>query len=406
MENENYFKNDSDNVQPGVGDESQQKDGNNFKLQDYVEKMLEAGTSKAQIKEQLMSVGWTEEQIDFAYSQALMKKSVPIPSETMQSTFGKKSSTIEIALNLFSFILLGITAISTGVLFYGIINKYFPDSLKFSYYSNNALSATIHYAIASLIISFPIYCVVMRLWFRSFEKDEGKAETKLTKWLTYLLLLIASVAIVGDLIAIVFTFLQGEISIRFFLKALTIIIIAGSIFTFYYLERQKIQYRKLIPGSIFKSFTIGASIIILFGIVLGFFAGGSPATERKRSFDRQRAKDLSSISYCISQYAKQYKKLPDSLSELRKTSYSYCANKKDPETKSEYKYKIIISSKSDGKNLKGEFELCGNFSLASELNGASDYGYYRDSNNWGKHTSGENCNRKEVILENFNYPKK
>lgn len=367
-------------------------------LVQYVSQLVQSGVAKKQIKEQLLAVGWSENEADAAYSKALIEKGVPIPNKAMQSTFGKKSSTIEIAINLFSFVLLGIIATALVTLFYQIINRYFPDPLMIGYYRNSFQTDAIHYAIAALIIGFPIYYMSMRLWFRGFQKDEGKVETKLTKWLTYLVLLIASITIVGDLIVAVYKLLQGELSARFFLKALTIFVIAGAIFGFYFLERKKIQYRKPISQNVFKIFGAIISAIILIGIILGFMAGGSPTKERKRGLDRQRENDLSSISRCVENYAKQYKRLPNSLSELQKTaSYSYCANKKDPSTRKPYEYRVIYGSKTVRAIREGEFELCAVFALKSE-NETVKY----NSNKWSKHSAGRNCDKATVVLEDLN----
>ncbi len=372
-------------------------------LSSYVKKMIQSGATKVQIKEQLLAVGWSESQIDAVYSKALIELGTPVPSDTMQSTFGKKSSTVEIALNLFSFILLGVVATALGTLFYQIINKYFPDALSASYYSNKISTNAIHYSIAALIIAFPIYFISMRLWFRSFARDEGKTETKLTKWLTYLVLLVVSITIIGDLIATVFTFLQGELSARFFLKALTIFVISGIIFSFYFLERKKIQYRNPISGNIFKYFGLIVSSIVIIGIILGFFAGGSPATERKRTFDNQRERNLSTLSNCVENYAEDFKKLPVSLSELGSSSYSSCSNLKDPETKQPYSYRVVIASTSDGIVRTGEFEICAVFSLPSDDSLTDDYksyGYYSESNNnWSEHSAGLECYTRKVVLE-------
>ncbi len=375
---------------------------------DYVAELVKNGANKTRVKDQLMAVGWSEDQVDLVYSKALIQNGIPVPSKIKSSAnittsiSGKKSSTVEVALNLFSFILLGIIAIATGTLFYQIINKYFPDTLITNYYQGQISTETIHYAIATLIIGFPIYYISMRLWFRGFQKDEGKRETKLTKWLTYLVLLIASITVVGDLITAVFTFLQGEISVRFFLKALTILAIAGAIFGFYFLERRKIQYRKPISQGLFKRFGIIVSATIFIGIILGFIVGGSPTTERKRGFDAQREKDLFTISNCVSNYARRYKRLPESLNELQTNMYSYCANKKDPETKKVYEYHITTASKIVGTNREGTFELCANFNLKSEKNNSEGHNYYSGDGKWEKHNAGKNCDKVNVIFEKFN----
>ncbi|MEI8096783.1 MAG: DUF5671 domain-containing protein [Candidatus Moraniibacteriota bacterium] len=186
--------------------------------------------------------------------------------------------------------MLGIIATALGILLFETINKFLPDPLDLmNAYTDTSSSGSIHYAISALLIGFPLYYISLRLWFRKFREDEGRTESNLSKWFTYLVLLITAVTIVGDLITVVYTLLQGEITARFFLKALTILVIAGIIFGFYYLERRKIQYHLDIKQNIFQLFGRGVSGFVVLSIALGFIASGSPATERNRSFDRTRA---------------------------------------------------------------------------------------------------------------------
>jgi membrane protein YqaA with SNARE-associated domain len=368
-------------------------------LSEYVVGRVKAGVVKAEIKEELLAVGWSEEEADAAYRDGVIALGIPVPNEGNRPTLSKKSSTADVVVNLFSFILLGIVATALGVLWFNVIGKFFPDPLPMmGYYAESAATSAIHYSIAALLIGFPLYYAAMRIWFRKFREDEGRTESKLSKWLTYLVLLAASVTIVGDLITVVFTFLQGEITVRFFLKALTILAIAGIIFGFYFLERKKIQYRKDIPGTVFRNFGIAVAAFVALGIAFGFFAGGSPETARKMSFDMQRTNDLSSLSSCIENYATDLGMLPGSLAELKKSSmYSYCADSmQDPETKKEYGYRIVAPSRMQGAARVGEFELCATFALPSSDRSGQVAPFGGDI--WSEHGAGLECDTATVQL--------
>lgn len=360
---------------------------------EYVVSRIRVGVAKAEIREELLAVGWSEEEVDAAYRDGVVALGVPVPNEGNRPTLSRKSSTADVIVNLFSFILLGIVATALGTLYFGIVEEVFPDPLSGTgYYSESAAMSSIHYSIAALLIGFPLYYAAMRIWFRKFREDEGRTESKLSKWLTYLVLLAASVTIVGDLIAVVFTFLQGEITARFFLKALTIFVIAGIIFGFYFLERRKIQYRKDIPRVVFRNLGSVVAVVVVVGIVLGFFAGGSPEMARKRSFDTKRASDLSTLSGCVESYATDLGALPTSLQDLRKSSmYSYCAGSmRDPETSAEYGYRIVTPSRMQGAARVGEFELCATFSLPSSgTDGSAPYG--DSAAIWNEHGAGRDC---------------
>jgi len=370
-------------------------------LIEYISFSVQKGIFQDEIKKQLRTVGWSEEEINQSCAEALIKIGVPIPDKNLEKSFTKKSSTVEIIINLFSFILLGIFATSLGVLSYGIINYFLPDKLAISYDYNSFVSfASIHYAIAALIISFPLYYFTIKLWFKSFHVNEDKEESKLTRWITYLVLLITAVIIVGDLIAVIFNVLQGEITIRFFLKALVILLIVGGIFGFYFLERKKVQYRKEVTEKIFSTFGWLATGLIIIAIILGFVVSGSPTTGRKRNFDEIRANDLQGLALCIGDYASKHKALPSSLVDLQNdSSYSYCANKNDPETGEFYEYRVIKEKIEQGQVVKGEFELCADFSLISKN---QDYkqGFYNENNDskWYRHEIGRGCDSESVVL--------
>ncbi len=362
-------------------------------LLSHISELVQKNISSTEIREQMTAIGWSEDEINGAYAEALIAGGAPTPADKVSGSYSKKPSTVEVILNFFSFILLGVVAFALGTIYFAIINDFFADALDRGSYYYSSVSDSIHYSIAALIIGFPIYFVSLKLWFKKFRLDDTKKESKLTKWVTYLVLLAAAITIVGDLISILYTFLQGEISVRFFLKSLTVLVIAGMIFGFYYLERKKVQYKSDIPRSTFKIFGYVLTIMVLVGIVLGFVVAGSPATERMRTFDERRASDLSSIADCVSRYANEYQALPKDISALQTSSLSYCTNKKDPETNEPYEYNVTSNLHGSSSRLIGEFELCATFSLDSRNNTG-----YRNDPKWYSHGAGKDCDSQSVSV--------
>lgn len=370
-------------------------------LAEYAQGRVRAGLSKAQIKEELLAVGWSEEEADAAYRDGLVALGIHLPSAANRPAPTRTSSTVDVVINFFSFILLGIVATALGTLYFQIINKGFPDPLATLDGDGEwGMARAIHHAIASLVIAFPLYVAAMRLWFRRFQADAGRIESKLTKWLTYIVLLVASTTIVGDLIAVLFKLLQGEISVRFMLKALTILAIAGIIFGFYFVERKKIQYRKDIGWPVIQSFAAGGAAVAVLGIVVGFFAAGSPAQARQRAFDMERARELGELSGCIERYAQDLGQLPASLEEIKKASrYARCAGSMlDPETMQAYEYRIVTPSRPQGPAQVGDFELCATFSLASAGPDAEARYLDRRIAVWSEHGAGRSCDSVTVQL--------
>ncbi|MBP9760436.1 MAG: hypothetical protein KBD24_03690 [Candidatus Pacebacteria bacterium] len=367
-------------------------------LQQHIEARVRAEIMKEAIKEQVLAVGWSEDEFDKAYADALVATGVPVPSEGTRGSYAKRASTLDVVLNFFSFILLGIVTTALGTLYFQIINKYFPDALSnVDFYQSGMITSAIYYSIAALLVAYPLYYVVVRVWFKRFRQDEAKVESKLTKWITYLVLLGASVTIVGDLIIAIFTFLQGELSARFFLKAITILTIAGMIFGFYFLERKKVQYRYEISRRTFQLFGYTLTALVALGIVMGFLVAGSPATERMRRFDAQRASDLQNLAGCIQGYAQQFERLPATLQDLETSSnFSYCTVR-DPETSASYEYRVVTPLHAVGTSvLEGEVEVCATYALLSSADTQS--GYTSVSNKWYQHSVGYECDSETVSV--------
>jgi len=320
----------------------------------------------------------------------------------------EKSSTPEIFANFLSFILLSIVATALGVLYFQVVNKYFPDLLAglSSGRSIRFRTTAVHSSIAALIVGFPLYLWMLWFWFKSFRNKPAKQESLLTKWLTYVVLLIAAVLIVGDLITIIFKLLQGELGTRFFLKALTILVIAGFIFAFYFLERKRIQYKKEITRTPFQILGGISVVLVIAGIVLGFFAAGTPAEARLRKFDLERVQNLDQIISGVDRFTRDNRRLPESLDELKRDSrYRYhVSSTADPETGEEYEYTALSSSGTSGTSTSYadlEYELCAKFTLSTL--GELDTGYYRSAYSpWAEHDKGRVCNTQTVTAQTTN----
>lgn len=298
---------------------------------------------------------------------------------------------IDIFVNLLSFILFGITVASILVIFFQIINRYFPDTLATTYYTSGAYNvSSLHYSIAALIVAFPIYIWSLWFWFKSFKTAPEKIETRLSKWLTYIVLFLAAGTIIGDLISVIYNFLQGGLTVRFILETLTETVIAGLVFSFYFLERKKVQYKKEVSKAILTTILVSAVILVLAAIVLGFLAGGTPGQERIRRLNLQRANNLRQISQGISNFAYDNNRLPNDLTELKNnTRYNYYASTTaDPETKKEYEYRQVSSN---------EYELCAEFNL-STLNETQSSDYYYPNDQWTKHDQGRVCQNQKVTF--------
>jgi hypothetical protein len=289
---------------------------------------------------------------------------------------------VQISVNFFSFILLWVVTFATGMLYFGVINEYFPDPLIQEYFDY----ASIYYPMAAVIVALPVYIWTMWFWFRGFVRHPEQQESKLSKWFTYLVLLAAAGTIVGDLIGVIYHFLTGVITVRFVLQALILFVVAGTVFCLYFFERRKVQYGKNVSALIFRGLGIWGLALIITGVVLGLSVAGSPQEARLRGFDAQRVENLNTITSSINEFYRMNRYLPKSLNELEDNVMYYVDDFTDPETGERYEYRTVGAD---------QFELCAAFSFSTL--GAGDAGklsYVQGV--WGEHDSGKVCKTQKV----------
>ena len=152
-----------------------------------------------------------------------------------QQMIGEKNNAAKYAFfYMLSLVALIFMALSAGIIVFQIINKNIVDALENFRGSYN--SGALKFAISAIIIAAPIYYLTAfqinkNLFSGKLSKDSG-----IRKWLTYFILLVSTIVMLGFLVAVVYNFLDGELTTKFILKALTAIIIAAAIFTYYFYD--------------------------------------------------------------------------------------------------------------------------------------------------------------------------
>ena len=269
-----------------------------------------------------------------------------------QTQTPKRNLPRDVFLHLLVVVTLYWSAISFVALLWQYINYFFPDALN-RYYNYFSFTGPIRFAVASLIIVFPIFIFVSWHLNKIYAKESQVRESKIRKWLIYLTLFVASLIIIGDLVSVINTFLGGEITARFILKALSVLLVAGMVFG-YYLD----DVRKSMPSKSAKYFAWTTSTIVLIVIVGAFFIIGSPAGARLAQFDQQKISDLQNIQYQVVNYWQRKEKLPEKLTDLQ-DSISGFVVPADSQTGISFEYNI--------KNYEAlTFELCAVFNKQGE----------------------------------------
>jgi len=292
----------------------------------------------------------------------------------------------DVFLYLLSIIALVTVAVSFGVLLYKYIEIQFPDLLTEGYYwSKTSALDSIRNSMAILIVVFPVFIWVSWFLAKDMHKFPEKRDLRIRRWLLYLTLFAASLVIIGDLIALLMSFLNGELTTRFILKVLTVLLIAGSILAHYFSELRDKAFGWM--GVLDKVLIV----LVAAGVLGGFWIAGSPAQQRAVRFDERRITDLSTIQYQVIDYWQRKQALPSNLMDLKNDISGFVAPK-DPETGADYAYRVTGPQ---------SFEICGVFATANN-DGRSpnqDYSMARypgeTFDNW-MHEAGEACFDRKI----------
>ena len=254
------------------------------------------------------------------------------------------------ALQLGSLITLYVSIGALIQLLFGVITIAFPDQANM-YWEYDSATSGIRWSIALLVVLFPTYVLLTRI-INTKRRETGAPYLGVTKWLIYLSLLVGGLVLLGDFVSIIYNFLNGELTIRFFLKALTVLVVVGSAFT-YYLNDARGYWQTRESRS--KQFGLAASILVLVSVVLGYMHIEAPTQVREQSLDQKQINDLGVIqSYIMSQYATT-NILPSSLTDLELADNLPTA----PDGRPSYTYARINDT---------SFKLCADFAHPSDKN--------------------------------------
>lgn len=278
-------------------------------------------------------------------------------------------------------------------LLFEYINASFPDNVEqadgYNWAYDSSLRA-IRSSMAALMILFPVYLGVTWFLRKDIIAHPEKRGLWIRRWLLTLTLFLASVMMIADLVTLVNNFLEGELTVRFLLKVLTVFLAAAAVFGYYFWDLK----REITPISRpSKLLAVLALFIVFGGIAGGFFIIGSPGTQRLRRFDEQRVSHLLQIQDATINFWQYKKVLPAQLDDLRNELNGF-APPKDPQTGKSYEYR------STG-NLA--FELCAEFSLASKVNVYNDITVSKPHplgvrwNDWNwQHEAGKHCFERTI----------
>jgi len=282
-------------------------------------------------------------------------------------------------LYMISLVALGFVAYSVGAIIFQIINKYISDPVNtYRAFYTCLDSGALRFAIASIIVSTPIYFITTRIINKELFMGNLDKESQIRKWLTFLIMFVSSVVIIGWLIAVIYQFLDGEITIKFILKALTVLAVSGTVLSYYWYDiKREITFGE--KNKTIRAYAWISLIVIFASLIVGIFFVESPQKMRDKKYDKATIGLLNQMESAVETHYRNKETIPENIEELLASSTAI----------SSVEVENITFQKTSDTN----YELCATFKTSNK-NSEECYGSWLDEE-W-QHDAGHQCIEKII----------
>jgi len=253
-----------------------------------------------------------------------------------------------------------------------VIDLTFKDVIDTWEYTST--QGSVRFSVALLMVFFPAYLFLTRKT-NQIKRHEDTTYATLTKWLVYLSLVIGGLVFLGNLVAVLYAFLEGEITMRFILKSgslATIIGFAG----YYYIKDTQEYWQKHERQSLYAG--VAATVLVLCVLVTGFLSLDTPSEVREQRIDEIQVNDLQSMQFAVEEYYRINEVVPADMSVL--------GEYESPEGRDAYQYRVVDMM---------SYELCATFKTDTTGRESNQVRPMFDNYSW-EHKAGEQCFLRRV----------
>jgi hypothetical protein len=188
----------------------------------FVELARQKGMEPATIFLLLKASGWKDREIADVLARRELGAALPERSGV--------GSARDAFFHLLAFTALYAWVISLIYLLFTYIEFALPDAAtRTSSYAIEAAQSGIRASLATLIVAYPLFVIVWWMLLREIRHVPEMAKSGVRRWLSSLSLFVGAVTILGNVIAVVYYLVEGDLTLRFLLKVAVLVAVAGAI---------------------------------------------------------------------------------------------------------------------------------------------------------------------------------
>lgn len=206
------------------------------KLIQFVDHAIKQGMDHATIRQLLLSAGWKDKDIADVFCTRDLELPIPEPPRVglaparSQRRPGVQRKARDAFLHLLTFGSLYIWSTSVILLLLAYVDFAFPDpAWRTSYSQLQGILSIMRFQLAIVIVAFPIYLIMWNFLLREVRRHPETGKGVLRRWLGNLSLFIGAITLSGDVMTLIYFLLEGQLTVRFVLKAAVLFVIAGGL---------------------------------------------------------------------------------------------------------------------------------------------------------------------------------
>lgn len=193
----------------------------------FVRSAKERGIPDESLVGILRQNGWSERRIYRALSEYYSNVlELPVPGRA-----GSAENARDAFLYLLNFITLGFWSVALWQIWDDLVKRWFPDALSTRPYTS--LRDDIAWQVALIVVTFPLFVVVHSLIQKELARRPELYYSAIRRWLTYIALVLTALTIVIDAAYTIQQWILGQLTVRFWLDTLGLLVLGGGIFAYY-----------------------------------------------------------------------------------------------------------------------------------------------------------------------------
>ena len=193
----------------------------------FVGEALRQGRSRAEIAAALNDAGWQDREVARAlagWAEGPFRPPVPRPQSHVSARDAFFYGLLLVAL--------GTVVWFVNALGFDVINLAFRDVNEDTSYGYWRLS-NIRWSVAVLVVATPALIWLDRRMAAEMRADPSRRRSAVARWFGFVTLFIALLVLAGDAVTVIHSVLNGEMTLRFALKAGLVALTAGLVLAYY-----------------------------------------------------------------------------------------------------------------------------------------------------------------------------